>query len=144
MARLQLLPAPRSVDMTGGTFRLPPDVYIVLDPHATTRDIFAAERFVIEAESLTATRFHITMGTASVHSEQEIRACVDDAAGNGHEQGYRLSITREGIEIAAPTAVGTFYAFQTLLQILRQTAFAEPKGTARKKSQASRVALRDD
>ncbi len=88
MTRLPLLPMPRSVEMMGGMFRLAGDMYIVLDPHPATRDIFAAERFVIEAETLTATRFHITVGGASIEPAREIRARFDASAAGGHPQGY--------------------------------------------------------
>jgi hexosaminidase len=43
-----------------------------------------------------------------------------------HEQGYRLSIKSNGIEIASRTHVGAFYANQTLKQLRRQFGDALP------------------
>ena len=42
---------------------------------------------------------------------------------NCGDQSYRLAITPKAITLWAPAAPGIFYAFQTLLQIIRQAAF---------------------
>lgn len=129
MPQLHLLPQPRSLTFEKGAFSLRREMFIVLHPSPATRDLFAAERFEIEAESLCDTRFRIAVAAASVEPRREIRVLPDEAI--GHEQGYRLRISPEGITLQARTAAGTFYAFQTLLQIVRETAYTRAgKGRA--------------
>jgi hypothetical protein len=124
MKPLLLLPAPKSINPGLGHYSLPPALFISLESHPATRDIFAAERFIIEAEPLTGTSMRIAIvppGTGPISNPaEELRVRFDQRI--DHEQGYHLLIARTGIEITARTTSGTFYAFQTLLQILRQSA----------------------
>src|ERR1035437_2741159 len=114
MPDVTLVPTPKSLQQNPGSFALPSQMFILLDPHAATRDLFAAERFEIEAEALTGTQFRIAVAADAVHPEAEIRVRFDDSI--PHEQGYRLTIPPPAIELAAKTPAGTFYAFQTLTQ----------------------------
>ena len=50
-----------------------------------------------------------------------------------HDQGYRLSVTESGIEIAAHKPVGLFYGMQTLRNLLRNA----------EKPELPRLAIRD-
>src|SRR5437870_11596280 len=116
MAPLHLIPWPQSVSEAPGSLVLPDEMYILLSPHEAARDLFAAERFEIEAESLTHTQFHIAVGAVSVAPEREIRVTFDGAVADGHQQGYALDIRGSGIEIRAASAAGTLSAFQPLIQ----------------------------
>jgi len=123
MPQLLLLPTPKSLTLTTGHYTLPKSLFISLESHPATRDIFAAERFIIEAEPLTGTAMHIAIvpPNAAPISNNELRVRFNDQI--QHDQGYSLLITGGGgIEISARSAPGTFYAFQTLIQIIRQSA----------------------
>jgi hypothetical protein len=141
MPELLLIPAPRQVAMHGGTWTMPGNVYVLLEPHPATRDLFAAERFEIEAEPLTKSQFHICITAASVSPADEIRVIFDQGVAGGKEQGYGLQISAQGIEIRSSSAAGTYYAFQTLMQIVRQTAFAAVGKKAARKGAEPRIKL---
>ena len=144
MPSLHLIPQPRSTRFTrGAALELPPQMFVMLQAHECghLRDIFAAERFIIDGEALTNSAFHIAMGDG-VDPAQEIRVVHDQTIGAKlseaiRPQAYRLTIGRQGIQIAAAGAPGAFYGFQTLLQILREAVFtANGSSKGRKKTVA--------
>ena len=143
MKPLLLLPTPKSIKPAPGRYTLTASLFISLEDHPATRDIFAAERFILEAQPLTGTDMHIAIvppGAGPISAPpEEIRVRYNDKI--EHDQGYILLIARTGIEISARSAPGTFYAFQTLLQILRQTA-APAGGGNRKSKIKNRKSLR--
>ncbi|HVX84309.1 MAG TPA: glycoside hydrolase family 20 zincin-like fold domain-containing protein [Phycisphaerae bacterium] len=126
MPTLHLLPHPKSLTLAKGRFTLPAQMFILLHPDPATRDLFAAERFEIEAESLSATAFQIAVTTESTDPAAEIRVLPDPSL--PHDQAYRLTIAPASITLHARTPAGTFYAFQTLLQILRESAYSALPG----------------
>src|SRR3954468_23018503 len=117
---MPLLPQPQKLRVKKGHFPVPGEMFVVIENHVAVRDLFAAERFVIQAESLTDASFRISVGQG-LDSAREIR--VRFANGIQHEQGYQLVITDTGIEIRARSGAGAFYGFQTLTQILREAVF---------------------
>src|SRR5579884_1475160 len=107
MAELLLLPVPKVVKRGGGDFSLSAKkMFVSLENHPATRDIFAAERFVIEAEPLLGVPLEIAVvpvGTGPVSNPvEEIRVVYHEKV--QHEQGYTLLVSRSGIEIGARTA----------------------------------------
>jgi hypothetical protein len=150
MDTLQLVPAPRQVKTRTGAFELPENLWIVLapslaDPAAKTSALFAAERFLLDAEPLTGTDFHLAAG-GGVEPAREIRVRVDPLALPAapqavRAQAYRLDISDTGIEIAAGGPPGLFYAFQTLLQIVREASLARLSTRAKKTANPRPLAL---
>jgi hypothetical protein len=132
MRAMSLVPMPKRVQHQGGHWRLPRDVYVVIDPHEAVRDLFAGEDFCRAAKKYAGrsgggaggggegTRFHVTVSHEAIAPKAEIRVRFEPAI--SHEQGYQLTIAKDGITLAARTKPGVFYAFQTLLQILRNAA----------------------
>ena len=109
MGAMHLIPTPRSVSEMSGAFILPERMHIVIQPNpngARSRDLFGAERFEIEAETLTDTAIHIAMSATGVYPESEIRVVFSEQIAGGHEQGYLLTIRKDGIEIRARAAAG--------------------------------------
>lgn len=125
MVALYLLPQPKLLTLTGGTLRLPERGYILLEPHPATADLFPAERLAQQLEFMGAGQWQVTRDTGSVTPAAEIRCHFD--ASTTHEQAYRLTISRSGIDAYAGTAAGTFYALQTLAQISRSSLLAAGK-----------------
>jgi hypothetical protein len=151
MNTLHLVPTPKSVTPGNGTFPLPDNLWIVLSPEARNGAdanpgaLFAAERFLLDAEPLTGTDFHLAAG-GGVNPAREIRVRLDPAAVSAapekvRPQAYRLTIASSGIEIAAGGAPGIFYAFQTLLQLIRQAAFSRLPARGKKNKQPAPLAL---
>ena len=134
MNPLRLLPTPKSIKSAPGHYTLPPSLFVSLESHPATRDIFAAERFILEAQPLTGTSMHIAIvpPNAAPIGNNELRVRYNDQL--EHDQAYTLAISKSGIEITARSAPGTFYAFQTLIQILRQSAQSTPAGGGNRKS----------
>jgi hypothetical protein len=131
MAKLHLVPAPKALSFTGGAYVLPAEVFLVLEAHPAARRLFAAERFILDAEPLSGSAFRIALGQG-VDAGREIRvrhedSVAGDVAAPLREQAYRLTIAPEGIEIAAGGAAGAFYGFQTLLQVIREAAFSRSR-----------------
>jgi len=125
MPTLHLLPAPKSLPFTRGHFLLPPELHILLGPAPAAKHIFAAERFAQDLAILATTAAKVIVSPESVTPSHELRTHIDETL--PHEQAYRLIISKSGIDIQARSPAGTFYAFQTLTQILRQTAYAARK-----------------
>ncbi|MGN6368091.1 MAG: beta-N-acetylhexosaminidase [Phycisphaerae bacterium] len=128
MNPLLLVPAPKSITPRPGRYTLPPRLFIALEDLPATRDIFAAERFILEAEPLTGTAMQIAIvppgSPPMAQPSEELRVRFNNQI--EHDQAYTLQISPNGIEITACTAPGTFYAFQTLIQIIRQHAQPSP------------------
>jgi len=125
---MHLIPMPQSVKELPGRFVLPAEMNLVLCGEVPARRLFAAERFMQEAESLTPSRFALSAGP-SIAPVREISVTQDPALfpelpAEIRKQAYRLLISKEGIHLSASGEAGIFYAFQTLLQILRETACA--------------------
>ncbi len=123
MVSLSLLPQPRSLHALPGTFVLSADMVVLLQDHPATGGLSGAERFILDAEPLTGANFHLARGE-SVDTAREIRVRHDDSLAPDQpaairDQAYALSISPEGIELKGRSAAGIFYAFQTLLQIIR-------------------------
>ena len=141
---MHLIPAPKHTTRHPGTYTLLADVFIVLPPHADhARNLFAAERFKAEAEHLMRAQLHIAPG-AGVDAAREIRAVFDEGLGAElpeaiRNQAYRLSIRKAGVTLAARAPAGLFYAFQTLLQMIRAAAY---QAENRKGKRENRKALR--
>jgi hexosaminidase len=139
-----LIPSPKHLHTQPGRFALPDDLYLVLQPHPATRNLFAVERFALDAYALTGCRFHLVAGEGTT-PEHEIRLTHDpdlapDLPPDIRTQAYRLTIAPTGILIHSCAAPGTFYALQTLLQIIRESAFARmQQAPSRSRRQAGKI-----
>jgi hypothetical protein len=115
---LMLLPEPKKLELGGGYWKLPGNGVIVLEAHEATRDFFAARRL---ADRLPGA-WKIVRG----EEQGEIQCHFDGTIEN--REGYRLAITPNGVDIFARAAAGTFYAMQTLAQIIRNAQREAKKG----------------
>ncbi len=122
---LHLIPTPHLLRFTKQSLKLPQQWNILLGSDPAARHLYAAGRFASQIEPLTGQTCRIAVSGGTVSPADEIRTHVDPAV--PHAQGYRLSISPSGVDIRARTAAGTFYAFQTLTQIVRQIALQSTK-----------------
>ncbi len=108
---MHLLPVPTTIRLQNGVFVLPaPPTACVpdhLDPRvcAVLHELFPGLHHIACRQANPAIR-------------------LESASGPG--ESYKLTISPDGLRIAAPDAAGFFYALQTLRQILRQSGPALP------------------
>lgn len=104
---------------------------IILVAGAATEELFPAERLARQLECATGVGWKLVRAVAETgpagrgargrqagagrRGAGEVR-CVTDR-GIRQEQGYRLRIGTDGVELGARTPEGMFYAMQTLAQI---------------------------
>src|SRR5437773_2055998 len=109
-----LLPAPRRHHLTHGALILPAKGHIQLLSSAT--ELLPAARAIQSALQHLANRHYSIV--ASHPDDDVVISLFIPAASQG--QSYELEITPANIQITAASPEGTFYAAQTLTQILRQ------------------------
>ncbi|MEP7290227.1 MAG: glycoside hydrolase family 20 zincin-like fold domain-containing protein [Chloroflexota bacterium] len=111
-SQLNLLPLPRSVQLSGGSLDLQ-GAFIALaaDPAADLR--FAG----LSAQK--ALKQHAGLDCDLVSGSSVPALLTITLGGVGHAEGYRLSITSSGIKVAGDDPAGAFYGVQTLNQLLQ-------------------------
>ena len=125
LTTLSLLPAPRSLAISGGTFALPDTALILLDSAEPQATRFAAQQLQQALEQRAGVRWETVAGTAVPPSQVGITLSVVPG-GTRHPQGYQLVIAPDRIHIVASAPVGVFYGVQTLIQILEQCGRSLP------------------
>ena len=111
MPELQLLPPPRRLRFTRGSFPLAHAKRLVLPDHCGPATDDLAQRIVDEIATRTVAPAFLTPGEGAIEC---ILGPVDGP------QSYTLTISTKGISIVATDDTGLFYGLQTLLQIVRQ------------------------
>jgi len=114
-----LLPAPRHLAQQEGTLTLADGQLIALesaDPQALR---FAGARLQAALRQHAGLNWNLIAGTAV--PRQRIGAILSVVpASTQHPQGYKMTISPQGIHVIASTPAGVFYAVVTLIQILEQ------------------------
>ncbi len=118
---VNLTPWPKQMTKKSGTFVFPHS--FVVDASAADADQQAeAERFVADFNA--ATGYSATLGTA------DPLIAVSKPSATMSEEGYRLTVTETHIDIQASTAVGVYYAFQSIKKMLPGHVVLGIPGTA--------------
>ena len=112
---LGLVPLPREVKTTAGTYRLP----LKISLYARSAD----ERNVAALLSEQLTQLGHTVTMTATPQGAHIRLAT---VAGGPQEGYQLTVDAAGVRIAAASGAGLFYGGQTLLQLLP----ARPAATA--------------
>ncbi|WP_299113746.1 beta-N-acetylhexosaminidase [uncultured Winogradskyella sp.] len=99
----QIIPAPQSQEITEGKFLLSSDTHFVYDT-----ELEPAIRYW---ESISESIFGLNTGKSNT-----IRFVFDASISNS--EAYKLKITPQEITVKARSAKGTFYAIQSLIQLL--------------------------
>jgi hypothetical protein len=116
---LSLLPHPRSVFPSEGTFSLPQTSLIVLDSPHPRALLFTATYLQRALKKEAGVAWEIVASPAV--PREQVGAVLRLIPGSvSHPQGYELLITNEQIAVKAGTPVGIHYAVMTLTQILKQ------------------------
>lgn len=110
MTEIQVFPTPDRLEFTEGFLKKPSILNILIDSvieiEFRGRGIVPSELFAEIAQS----------GTESGSCTLQIMS-----AANFPQEGYRLSVTQDGIKVECGTAAGAYYALLSLRQIFAQT-----------------------
>ncbi|HEU4557982.1 MAG TPA: beta-N-acetylhexosaminidase [Longimicrobium sp.] len=109
-ARYPLIPWPRRLEPREGWFAATRHVRILL-PDASDPDV----RWVA---GIVAGLFAPLDSSSHAEGSDEVILRLDRAGDHGGDEGYRLSVTPERVELSAGTARGLFYAVQALEQLI--------------------------
>jgi N-acetyl-beta-hexosaminidase len=112
---MYLIPQPKSITPSDGSFRLSRDTSIVLDAGCSVDDNQSA--FILKNEIRNALGLDLKVTKSFVPVEGSIY--LKNMKGSG--ETYSLSILPSGIEIEGSSSAGLFYGVQTLRQILRNS-----------------------
>ena len=110
--QLNLYPQPRTATLTGGTLELRETlIALAADPAATLWPAGARAQEALKSAGMNSEIVGGTNGDALL--------TITLGEGVGHAQGYRLSITSDGIRINGDDAAGAYYGAQTLAQFVQ-------------------------
>lgn len=109
---MYLQPVPRSyIEKEGQKFLLELDREIILSTQCNLQDLESAKLLKKTINDLIGINLKINKSYVQNYSEKSIRL--------SKEEGYRLSINEERVEIKATTSKGLFYGVQTFIQIIK-------------------------
>ena len=126
--RIQIIPAPKSIETGSGAFSIDRRTRLVLADSKSADDRFAAQDFI---DDLKATAdLSLAIGRGRSHSllvgELDARTIAEFVKRNSvtlpadlSGEGYVLIATTDQVVIAGKTEAGTFYGLQTLKQLVR-------------------------
>ncbi|HEX8685246.1 MAG TPA: glycoside hydrolase family 20 zincin-like fold domain-containing protein [Pyrinomonadaceae bacterium] len=140
-AAVQIIPAPKSLAATGEAFRLTRDARLVLADPKSEDDRFAAQDFADDLRETAGVALRVGAGGGKRHilvgplSHPRVRAAVERAGvsvpADLNDEGYVLAVGPDLVVAAGRAAAGTFYALQTLKQLVRgEGAGAYAQGAA--------------
>ncbi len=107
---LSLVPLPQQIVLTGGVFQISADTEIISDEAALPEAQVLSDRLrpVVGAALSVGSAGRLGGITLQIHPALESLG----------REGYRLSITPEGVTLRAAERAGLFYGVQTLLQLM--------------------------
>jgi hexosaminidase len=114
---LVLLPYPRLFSQEPGNFILSDDCPISINTQCPSQLAFCANQFKSAVARITGLNLAIAADPMKLHPSRGIFLDIipDQSA---RLQGYRLTITPDGVDIRGSDAAGVFYAVQTLVQMI--------------------------
>lgn len=134
---LYLIPTPQSVDLRTGSFKLDRHVSIVVAKKSDDQDSFAAEGLIEESPASFGwgkpTRGQPTVVVGRIGRDSSVDSRLSRLGlrvpSDQKADSYILSVRPEGILCAGSTPAGTFYAVQTLKQLIRSSKNREIPST---------------
>ncbi|HPS03429.1 MAG TPA: beta-N-acetylhexosaminidase, partial [Candidatus Sumerlaeota bacterium] len=116
---LPVIPQPSKMTVQAGEFEIQAGTVVVADGAARpTADLLVARL-------APATGFQLKIAEAQPASGGAIVLKLDESLQNLGEEGYRLVVTKESVQITARKSAGLFYGTQTLLQLLPPAVFSK-------------------
>jgi hexosaminidase len=118
---LAIIPQPQKLESHDGSFKLSPDIKIVMDFASRETGDYLAERL------RQSTGYPLKAGAKLFSGspiENSILLTTANANTNLGAEGYELIVATNSVVIRAPTQAGLFYGVQTLLQLLPPEIFS--------------------
>ncbi len=109
---LNIIPLPANCETLPGEFRLNSETEILSD-EANLRNME-----ILHSLLAPLTGFPMSVGTSNLPPKNYISLRLDPVFARLGDEGYRLEVRAEGVDISASTTTGIFYAIQTLRQLL--------------------------
>jgi hypothetical protein len=122
MNSLTLLPMPRELKFTSGSYLLKANKRIVLQAEQAGDLLLSAQRLQMALSNLARVDWALAATAPAQDTGVTLRV---DSAQVTHAQGYELTITPDAITIVAHDNAGVFYGVCTLIQILENAAQPE-------------------
>jgi hexosaminidase len=126
---VSVIPKPRDLTRTGAVFHLNRDTRVTLADPRSTEDQFAANDFIADVKetadvnlkvSRGGRRNSILIGLLSLPSIQSaLRSANVTLPAAINEEGYALSVGKDGVVVGGASPAGVFYGLQTLKQLVR-------------------------
>ncbi|MBR5477962.1 MAG: family 20 glycosylhydrolase [Bacteroidaceae bacterium] len=116
-ANYNVVPLPQEISMVQGDgFELRANTVIAYSgDEAMKRNAELLTAYIKESTGL-----ELAVAESEIIANNAINLVIDNVCENN--EGYRMSVTKENVEIAAPTAAGVFYGMQTLRKSLPTSA----------------------
>jgi hypothetical protein len=128
-ATVQIIPAPKQLTQSEGSFHLGPEARLVLADGKSTEDHFAAQDFIDDVKqaagvnlkfAANSVRRQILIGQIDLpRIQQALKRAGADPGRQLADEGYVLLVGVNEVVLAGKTATGTFYGLQTLKQLVR-------------------------
>jgi len=118
---LNLMPVPKSLELTGGQFRLNDSFTMEITGNAKQRLYRYASRILRRLSGRTGLFFdqdYITPETQPQNPSMIIHADHPDTVRLGMDESYHLEITADAIRLTAHTDIGAMRGLETFLQLL--------------------------
>ena len=119
-AELNLLPQPQEVTFSGGMLNLERVGQIALNTARPADLLFTAQQLQSALEAASLAKWSLAGGASG-----QVKLTLDPAIKRA--EGYRLTISGEGIVIAGHDLAGAFYGVQTLRQLLQTRGATLPQ-----------------
>ncbi len=126
---VQIIPAPKSLAATGERFNFTRDARVVVADTKSGDDRFAAQDFADDLRETAGVTLRVGAGGGKRQilvgplSHPRVRAAIEKSGvsvpADLNEEGYVLVVSPELVVAAGRTEAGTFYALQTLKQLVR-------------------------
>jgi hypothetical protein len=126
---VQVIPAPKSVSATGEHFHFKRGARVVVADPRSEDDRFAARDFADDVRETAGVTLGVGAGGGKRRilvgrlDDRRVREAVEKSGvavpADLNEEGYVLVVNSDGVVAAGRTAAGTFYALQTLKQLVR-------------------------
>lgn len=111
---VHIIPQPQLSELSSGTYGLPRQAVFSTNLPEEEKKEFT--------EYLQASPFALQPEAEGTQKSVVHFSIITPVSGQESMESYQLSVTEKGISVVAPSAVGLFYGFQSLLQLAEQEA----------------------